>query len=58
MTGKRAESIEQIVQELLQRRHDKHERMRLLRELARSSEEIPDALMDAALRRLMERLPE
>jgi len=34
----------------------KPERMRLLRELVRSGEEVPDVLLEKALRRLMERL--
>lgn len=34
----------------------KGERMRRLRELVRSGEDVPDELMDLALRRLMEHL--
>ncbi len=36
----------------------KAERMQRLRELARSEEDVPDELMDQALRKLMERLTE
>lgn len=34
----------------------KGERMRLLRELVQSGEDVPDELLDRALRKLMERL--
>ena len=36
----------------------KAERIKRLRDLARSGEEVPDELMDEALRRLMERITE
>ena len=36
----------------------KTERMQRLRELARSGEDVPDELMDQALRKLMERITE
>jgi hypothetical protein len=49
-------SVEQVVQELMNRNVPKPERMRLLRELVRSGEEVPDELLEKALRRLMERL--
>jgi len=49
-------SVEQIVQELMNRDVPKPERMRLLRELVRSGEDVPDELLEKALRRLMERL--
>jgi hypothetical protein len=58
MPGDKVSSVERIVQELLQRRHEKAERMRLLRELVRSGEEVPDELLDAALKKLMERIPD
>jgi hypothetical protein len=58
MAGDKAASVERIVQELLAHRHEKPERMRLLRELVRSGEDVPDALLEAALRKLMERIPE
>jgi hypothetical protein len=49
-------SVEQVVQELMNRSSPKPERMRLLRELVRSGEDVPDELLEKALRRLMERL--
>ncbi len=58
MAGDKSASVERIVQELLQRKHEKPERMRLLRELVRSGEDVPDELLDAALRKLMERIPD
>ena len=58
MGGDKAASVERIVHELLAHRHEKHERMRLLRELVRSGEQVPDELLEAALRKLMERIPE
>ncbi len=36
----------------------KAERIKRLRELAKSGEDVPDELMDQALRKLMERLTE
>lgn len=36
----------------------KQERMQRLRELAKSGDDVPDALMDEALRKLMDRLTE
>lgn len=36
----------------------KAERMQRLRDLARSGEDVPDELMDQALRKLMERITE
>ena len=51
-------SIERIVEELLDRDLSKAERIQRLRELARSDDEIPDELMDQALRKLMERITE
>jgi hypothetical protein len=52
------EAIERIVEELLARDLSKVERMQRLRELAQSGEDVPDELMDQALRKLMERLTE
>lgn len=52
------ESVERIVEELLHCELDKAERIARLRELARSGEDVPDELLDEALRRLMERITE
>jgi acyl-CoA synthetase (AMP-forming)/AMP-acid ligase II len=49
-------SVEQLVQELMNRSIPKSERVRLLRELVKSGEDVPDELMEKALQRLMERL--
>ena len=51
-----SEIVERLVQELMDRQLTKADRMRLLRELVQSGEDVPDELMDRALRRLMERL--
>jgi hypothetical protein len=51
-----AESVDRVVQELMNREIPKAERVRLLRQLVKSGEEVPDELLDQALRRLMERL--
>ena len=56
MTKPTSESVERLVQELMDRQMPKAERMRLLRELVQSGEDVPDELLDRALRRLMERL--
>jgi hypothetical protein len=51
-------AVERIVAELMDRGLSKAERMRRLRELVQSGEDVPDDLMDQALRKLMERLTE
>ena len=51
-------SVERIVEELLDRSLTKAERIQRLRDLARSGEDVPDELMDQALRKLMERITE
>lgn len=56
--SKQAEAVDRIVQELLGRQLSKQERMQRLRQLVRSGEDVPDELMDQAVRRLMERLTE
>jgi len=53
-----SETVERIVEELMDRDLSKAERMQRLRELARSGEDVPDELMDQALRKLMERITE
>ncbi|MBK8101558.1 MAG: hypothetical protein IPK26_31135 [Planctomycetes bacterium] len=54
--SKQAEAIDRIVQELLGRQLSKQERMQRLRQLVRSGQDVPEELMDHAVRRLMERL--
>jgi hypothetical protein len=54
----KTEAVERIVEELLDGQLSKAERMRRLRALAQSGDEVPDALMDQALRKLMERITE
>lgn len=51
-----SETVERLVQELMDRQMPKADRMRLLRELVQSGEDVPDELLDRALRKLMERL--
>ncbi|HEX5052264.1 MAG TPA: hypothetical protein VFZ65_10860 [Planctomycetota bacterium] len=51
-------AVEQIVEELMDRSLSKAERIQRLRDLVRSEEDVPDELMDQALRKLMERITE
>lgn len=53
-----SETVERIVEELMASDLSKAERMQRLRDLARSGEDVPDELMDQALRKLMERITE
>lgn len=48
--------VDRIVDELLESSLAKGERIELLRELVRRGEELPDEMLESALRRLMERL--
>lgn len=48
--------IDAIVDELLLRRLSKPERIKLIKELIRRGEELPDEVLDFALKRMMERL--
>lgn len=50
--------MDQIVEELLRQPLSKAERMRLLRELVRRGEDLPDAMLEDALHKLMDRLTE
>jgi len=54
----KSDDVARIVAELMEHRSTKAERMQLLRELAKSGEDVPDELMDQALRKLMERITE
>ena len=51
-------AVDQIVNQLLESSLAKGERIELLRELVRRGEELPDEMLENALRRLMERLTE
>jgi polyhydroxyalkanoate synthesis regulator phasin len=51
-----SEAVERIVEELMDGELSKAERIQRLRDLARSGENVPDELMDKALRKLMERI--
>lgn len=53
-----AESVERIIEELMDRNLSKPERLQRLRLLAKSGDDVPDELMGEALRKLMERLTE
>ncbi len=48
--------VDRIVDELLDSSLAKGERIELLRELVRRGEDLPDEVLENALRRLMERL--
>ncbi len=50
--------VDQIVQELLERGGSKEERMKLFRDLVRRGHDLPEEMLDSALRKLMERLAE
>ena len=58
MPKRTSEAVERIVEELMQSNLTRAERLERLRDLARSEEDVPDELMDQALRRLMERITE
>ena len=51
-------TVDQIVKELLELPLTKAERMQRFRELVRRGGDVPDELLDAALKKLMERLAE
>ena len=51
-------TVDQIVRELLELPLTKAERMQRFRELVRRGGDVPDELLDAALKKLMERLAE
>jgi len=53
-----ARKVDDIVQKLLEKGGTKAERMKLFRELVRRGEELPDEMLDSALKKLMERLAE
>ena len=50
--------VDRIVNELMEKPLPKGERIKLLRELVERGEQLPDEMLDVALRRLMERLTE
>jgi hypothetical protein len=50
--------VDQIVHDLLDRPLSKRQRVALLRELVRKGDQVPDELLQHALRKLMERLTE
>ncbi|MFK7740726.1 MAG: hypothetical protein AB8H80_10415 [Planctomycetota bacterium] len=50
--------VDRIVEALMDRDLAKPQRIELLRQLARSGDDVPDELMDEALRKLMERITE
>ncbi len=51
-------TVDQIVKELLEGTLTKTERMQRFKELVRRGAEVPDQMLDLALKRLMERLAE
>ena len=48
--------VDRIVQELLEKGGTKAERMKLFRELVRQGDDLPEEMLNSALRKLMERL--
>lgn len=48
--------VDQIVEDLLEKPLTKAERIQLLRQLVREGDDVPEELLNTALRRLMERL--
>lgn len=53
-----SEAVERIVEELMDRSLSKAQRIQRLRELVKSGDDVPDELMDQALKKLMERITE
>ncbi len=51
-------TVDQIVKELLEESLTKAERMQRFKELVRRGADVPDQMLDLALKRLMERLAE
>ncbi len=58
MKKRTTEEVERLVEQLMAPDLPRAERIERLRELVRSEADIPDELMDKALRRLMERITE
>jgi len=50
--------VEQIVRELLEGDLTREQRMKLLRDLVRRGDELPEDMLESALQRLMDRLTE
>ncbi len=50
--------VDQVVQDLMEGDLTKEQRVRLLRELVRRGEDLPDDMLDSALQKLMDRLTE
>ncbi len=48
--------VDRIVDELMERSLSKEERIALLRELVEHGDDVPDEILEVALRRLMQRL--
>lgn len=54
--GNRKPSAEELIAELVRRPEPRARRVEILRELVRRGEELPDAMLDEAMRRLMDLL--
>lgn len=54
--GKQKPSAEELIAELVRRPESRERRVEILRELVRRGEELPDAMLDEAMRRLMDLL--
>ena len=54
--GSKEPSAEELIAELMQRPESRARRVELLRQLVRRGDELPDAMLDEAMRRLMELL--
>lgn len=54
--GKKKTSTQQLLEELMQRPESRDRRIELLRELVRRDEELPDEMLDQAIRKLLDLL--
>lgn len=54
--AKKKATAEQLIEELMQRPDSRARRVEILRELVRRGEELPDAMLDDAMRKLLDLL--
>jgi hypothetical protein len=54
--AKKKATAEQLIEELMQRPESRARRVEILRELVRRGDELPDAMLDEAMRKLLDLL--
>lgn len=54
--GKKKATTQELLEELMQRPESRERRIELLRELVRRDEELPDEMLDQAMRKLLDLL--